>query len=197
MKEILASDDTQIQIARTVMSYKRFLFITRCLRFDDKNTREERRKVDKLAAIHDLFQAFVNNCKSSFNLGEYTTIDQMLHPFRGRCGFIQYIPNKPAKDGIKMFALCDAKSFYTSNLEIYCGKRPDGPFAVHQFSNWYCKASSRFDRKLKPEFDHRQLIHKRTTRRLFAHEKNNGFKNIKKKTKSKSQKNFCRTKIEK
>ena len=29
-----------------------------------------------------------------------------------------------------MFALCDAKSFYTSNLEIYCGKKPDGPFSA-------------------------------------------------------------------
>jgi len=129
VKEIFASDGTGIEIARAVMSYKRFLFITRCLRFDDKTTRVERRKVDKLAAIRDFFQAFVNNCKSSFNLGEYTTIDEMLHPFRGRCSFIQYIPSKPAKYGLKMFALCDAKTFYTSSLEIYCGKQPDGPFA--------------------------------------------------------------------
>ncbi|XP_077301051.1 piggyBac transposable element-derived protein 4 [Arctopsyche grandis] len=130
VKEIFASDGTGIEIARAVMSYKRFLFITRCLRFDDKNTRVERRKVDKLAAIRELFQAFVNNCKSSFNLSGYTTIDEMLHPFRGRCSFIQYIPSKPAKYGLKMFALCDAKSFYTSNLEIYCGIQPAGPFAA-------------------------------------------------------------------
>lgn len=125
VKEIFASASTGIQITRAVMSYKRFLFITRCLRFDDKKTRNERRKTDKLAAIRDFFGAFVDNCKSSFNLSEYTTIDEMLHPFRGRCSFI---PSKPAKYGVKIFALCDAKSFYTSNLEIYCGKQPDGPF---------------------------------------------------------------------
>lgn len=130
VKEIFSSDGTGIEIARAVMSYKRFLFITRCLRFDDKNTRVERRKFDKLAAIREFFQAFVNNCKSSFNLSEYTTIDEMLHPFRGRCSFIQYIPSKPSKYGVKMFALCDAKSFYTSNLEIYCGIQPNGPFAA-------------------------------------------------------------------
>ena len=130
VKEIFATDGTGIEITRAVMSYKRFLFIARCLRFDDKTTRIERRKVDKLAAIRDFFDAFVNNCKTSFNLSDYTTIDEMLHPFRGRCSFIQYIPSKPAKYGVKMFALCDAKSFYTSNLEIYCGKQPDGPFAV-------------------------------------------------------------------
>lgn len=29
-----------------------------------------------------------------------------------------------------MFALCDAKHFYTLNLEIYCGEQPDGKFAA-------------------------------------------------------------------
>ncbi|KAJ8932105.1 hypothetical protein NQ318_022242 [Aromia moschata] len=129
VKEIFANDGTGIQIVRAAMSYKRFLFITRCLRFDDKATRDERRRTDKLAAIRQ-FYPFVENCKSSFNLSQYTTIDEMLHPFRGRCSFVQYIPSKPAKYGIKMFALCDAESFYTSNIEIYCGKQPEGPYAV-------------------------------------------------------------------
>ncbi|KAJ8953375.1 hypothetical protein NQ318_023492 [Aromia moschata] len=71
-----------------------------------------------------------HHSNSSFNLSQYTTIDEMLHPFRGRCSFVQYIPSKPAKYGIKMFALCDAESFYTSNIEIYCGKQPEGPYAV-------------------------------------------------------------------
>ena len=89
VKDIFPSYGTRIEIAsHAVMSYKRFLFITRCLIFDDKNTRVERRKVNILAAIREFFQAFVNNCKLSFNLSESTTIDEMLHPFRGRCSFI-------------------------------------------------------------------------------------------------------------
>lgn len=43
-----------------------------------------------------------------------------------------YIPNKPAKYGIKIFALVDSIHFYTSNLEIYAGKQPDGPFSVDE-----------------------------------------------------------------
>jgi hypothetical protein len=37
---------------------------------------------------------------------------------------------KIAKYGVKIFALCDAKTFYCSNLEIYCAKQPPGPYDV-------------------------------------------------------------------
>lgn len=129
--ELWANDGTGIEIFRACMSYKRFLFILRVLRFDDITTRDERRKLDKLAPIRSLLEDFNNNCKKVYCLSEYMTIDEMLVPFRGRCGFIQYMPNKPAKYGIKIFALCDAKTFYTSNIEIYCGKQPDGPYALN------------------------------------------------------------------
>lgn len=46
-----------------IMSAKRFgfLFLIRCLRFDDRNTREKRREIDKLAAIRELFTFIVEN----------------------------------------------------------------------------------------------------------------------------------------
>ncbi|XP_060855594.1 piggyBac transposable element-derived protein 4-like [Metopolophium dirhodum] len=67
---------------------------------------------------------------ASYSPGEFTTIDEMLVAFRGRCGFIQYMDKKPAKYGLKMYALCDARTFYTYNLEIYCGKQDTGPFVT-------------------------------------------------------------------
>ena len=42
-----------------------------------------------------------------------------------RCPFRQYIPSKPAKYGIKIWAACDATSSYAWNLQVYTGK-PDG-----------------------------------------------------------------------
>ncbi|KAH1021576.1 hypothetical protein HUJ04_011072, partial [Dendroctonus ponderosae] len=41
-----------------------------------------------------------------------------------------YIPTKPNIYGIKIFALSDAKMFYTANMEVYVGQQPDGPFRV-------------------------------------------------------------------
>ncbi|GBP22160.1 hypothetical protein EVAR_10670_1 [Eumeta japonica] len=42
-------------------------------------------------------------------------IDEKLEEFRGRCSFRQYIPSKPNKYGIKIYALTDAKMFYMSD----------------------------------------------------------------------------------
>lgn len=130
IEELWNSDGTGLQILRAATSYRRFMFLVACFRFDDTISREERRKIDKLAPIRELFEAFVTNCKLNYNPSEFVTIDEMLHAFNGRCSFIQYIRSKPATCGIKMFAMCDAKTFYTSNLEVYVGKQPEGPYKV-------------------------------------------------------------------
>lgn len=39
-----------------------------------------------------------------------------------------YMPNKPNKYGIKIYALVDAKMFYCANMEIYVGKQHPGPY---------------------------------------------------------------------
>ncbi|XP_039288779.1 piggyBac transposable element-derived protein 4-like [Nilaparvata lugens] len=87
-------------------------------------------KTDKLAAIREIYESLNNNYQKSYCLSEFVTIDEMLHPFRGHCGFVMYMPNKPAKYGIKMYAICDAKTYYVSSFEIYCGTQPKGPFCI-------------------------------------------------------------------
>uniref|UniRef100_A0A1B6DW27 PiggyBac transposable element-derived protein domain-containing protein n=1 Tax=Clastoptera arizonana TaxID=38151 RepID=A0A1B6DW27_9HEMI len=128
VRELWAKDGTGIPIIRAAMNYKRFLFLLNCMRFDDKTTRDDRKKFDKLAPIRCVVDLFVKNCIDNYSTSEFVTIDEMLHRFRGRCSFVQYIPNKPAKYGLKMFALCDAKTFYCHNFEVYCGKQPQGPY---------------------------------------------------------------------
>lgn len=50
-----------------------------------------------MAAIRELFEALVENCKKTYIPNDCLTIDEMLIAFRGRCKFRQYIPSKPAK----------------------------------------------------------------------------------------------------
>lgn len=128
--DLWKTDGTSMEIFRLTMSLYRFRFLLAHIRFDDKESREERQKTDKLAPIRNLFDSFVSNCKRPYSLSEYTTIDEKLEAFRGNCRFRQYIPSKPNKYGIKIFALVDAKTFYTNNLEVYVGKQSPGPFEV-------------------------------------------------------------------
>lgn len=110
------------------MSEKRFRFLVRCIRFDDINNRNERREIDKLAPIREVFEHFIVNFQNNFIASKYLTVDEQLLAFRGRCPFKQYIPSKPAKYGLKVFALVDVKTAYTFNLEVYVGTQPEGPY---------------------------------------------------------------------
>ncbi|GBP25032.1 hypothetical protein EVAR_94327_1 [Eumeta japonica] len=78
--------------------------------------------------IRTFFEQFVRCCQETNILHEYMTAEEMRLAFRGRCPFRVYIPNKPAKDGIKILALVDARSFYIYNVEVYPGKQPSGPY---------------------------------------------------------------------
>lgn len=87
------------------MSEDRFSFILRHLRFDGADTRLARKEIDKFTTIREIFQMFTSNCKKSYSVSEFTTIDEMLLAFRGRCSFRQYMPMKPNKYGLKVYGL--------------------------------------------------------------------------------------------
>ncbi|XP_064096647.1 piggyBac transposable element-derived protein 4-like [Macrobrachium nipponense] len=107
---------------RSVMSERRFAFILRALRFDSLATREERVKTDKFAPIRSLWNQIIANCIANYEPSGQLTVDEQLLAFSGRCGFRMYIPNKPAKYGIKLVMACDAKTFYMCNAIPYLDK---------------------------------------------------------------------------
>ncbi|CAK1580633.1 unnamed protein product [Parnassius mnemosyne] len=96
------------------------------IRFDDAATRQARREVDAAAPITDLFDSFIFRCQAIYVIGSYTCIDEMLVAFRGRCWFKVFMPKKPAKYGIKIQCLTDARSGYLLNAYLYKGKDSDG-----------------------------------------------------------------------
>ena len=107
---------------------QRFKFLLRCLRFDNKSDREKRKKTDRLAPIREVFEMFADNCRNNYSISKYCKIDESLVPFQGRRPFRQFMQNKPAKYVIKVFCLVDSRMFYTSQMEIYAGKHPEGPY---------------------------------------------------------------------
>lgn len=105
------------------MSKNRFKSLLQFCRFDDKTTRENRLKEDKLAAIRDLGMMFLAQLRICYIPGESLTVDEQLIPSRGRCCFRLYIPSKLGKYGLKIFWCCDSTTAYPLNGKVYLGRQ--------------------------------------------------------------------------
>ncbi|KAL6487781.1 hypothetical protein MHYP_G00044070 [Metynnis hypsauchen] len=81
-----------------------------------EDTRHVRWRNDKLAAIRKIWDMWVERLPLMYNPGPEVTVDKRLVPFRGLCSFKVYIPSKPGKYGIKIWAACDARSSYAWNM---------------------------------------------------------------------------------
>lgn len=116
------SDNYGRKIFGQTMSRKKYKDILRYIRFDDRLTRSRRKLDDKFAPIRELWQKVMDNAQKCFYPYDHVTIDEQLFPCRARCAFIQYMPNKPSKFGIKFWLLCDSKTSYILQAYPYVGK---------------------------------------------------------------------------
>lgn len=126
MKSLFTKDECSRPIFRASMSIKRYEILIASLRFDDAQTRAQRKQGDKAAAISEIFNKIISNSQEAYCASEFVTVDEMLVPFRGRCGFRVYMPKKPKKYGMKVMCLTDSKTSYLVNAYIYTGKGSDG-----------------------------------------------------------------------
>ncbi|XP_049913866.1 piggyBac transposable element-derived protein 4-like [Epinephelus moara] len=118
-------------IFRATMSHKRFHLISRTLVFDDKQSRPRRRD-DRMAPFRKVWDMWTRRLPMLFNPDRDICVDEQLVPFRGRCSFRHYMPKKPAKYGIKIWANCDVKTSYAWRLQVYTGKAAGTPGEVNQ-----------------------------------------------------------------
>ena len=124
---------------KAAMSEVRFAFLLQCLRFDDFTTQNERQVIDKLAPIRRVWDKFIDNCKLHYRAHENLTVDEQLVGFRGRCPFRMYIPDKPAKYGIKLLMMNDSETKYMLNAIPYLGKDASVPKGGLQLGHMYTK----------------------------------------------------------
>ncbi|CAF2739808.1 unnamed protein product [Rotaria sp. Silwood2] len=94
-------------------------------RFDDKATREERKRTDKFAAIREIWTDFQDNLRTCYTSGSSLTIDEQLLGFRGKCPFRRYISKKPDKYGFKFWLCVDTNAYYVFNAFPYVGRQLD------------------------------------------------------------------------
>ena len=66
---------------------------------------------DKFACMRSFFESFNKNISKFHYPSSYLAVNKTLYPYRGRIGFKQYNPSKPAKYGLLYRSLCDATIF--------------------------------------------------------------------------------------
>ena len=137
--KILFANETGHPIFGATMSKDRFVFLTAHISFDDEETRNDRWKHDRFAAIRHLFESFNDNCSKHLVPSEYLTIDETLYPMRTQISFKQYNPDKPAKYGMLFKSLNDARYPFTYKSLVYAGKPEiidDAPYFITGTENY-------------------------------------------------------------
>ncbi|XP_055918320.1 piggyBac transposable element-derived protein 3-like [Eupeodes corollae] len=133
-----------LPIFRAAMSYKRFLALSRYIRFDDGRTREFRQRSDKAAPIRDIWNFLNENLAKNYEPHETITVDEQLFPYRGKTKFTQFIPSKPAKYGIKIWWAYDSKTKYPLEGKLYTGRGEGEERESNQGQNVLLQLANRY-----------------------------------------------------
>ena len=76
---------------------------------------------DALYKVRPMLEKLLQNFKCNYNLGRELSIDERMIGFKGRISFIQYMPKKPTKWGLKAYVLADSTTGYTYSWILYTG----------------------------------------------------------------------------
>ena len=108
----------------SIMKRDRFSLILRFLHLSDssKYIPKGQPGYDPLYKIRPFVDPLLKNFQSAYNLGREVSIHESMIGFKGRLHFIQYMPDKPTKWGMKAFVLADSKNGYSYNWRLYTGK---------------------------------------------------------------------------
>ncbi|XP_045105050.1 piggyBac transposable element-derived protein 4-like [Portunus trituberculatus] len=80
---------------------------------------------DRLYKIRPILSMLLEKIRMFFLPFQKVLVDESLVLFRGRLSFIQYIPSKRHRFGIKFFVICDCKTGYVLDFVVYTGTDVD------------------------------------------------------------------------
>lgn len=111
------------------MSRDRFFLLLKFLHFNDNLMQPGRNNpaYDRLFKLRKVVDMLQERFIHMFTPGANINIDEALYLWKGRLMFKQYIPNKPAKYGIKLYKLCDERG-YTWNFLVCTGSDKETPY---------------------------------------------------------------------
>jgi len=117
-----------VPVIMNTMSTHRFDQIRRFIHFVDNSTLKQKgqRGWNPLQKIKPFFDKMLKRFRLGYIIGQFMTVDESMIRYKGKqIKFVQYMPAKPIKHGIKMFCLCCAETGYMYGCWVYCGKDND------------------------------------------------------------------------
>ncbi|XP_068122239.1 piggyBac transposable element-derived protein 4-like [Hyperolius riggenbachi] len=111
-------------IYSAAMPRGQYTLLLRCLHFNNNEEQLHRDDpaFDQLFKLRPIIKYLNETFKEAYMPEQNLAIEESLVPFHGRLGIKQYIPNKRACYGIKVYKLCESGSGYTFTFKIYEGK---------------------------------------------------------------------------
>ena len=112
----------QVAVA-SVFSRNRFFQLLKYLHVSSPTAVPAREHPDyKLYRVKPLIDTLSRTFQEMYNPHREQSIDEAMVKYKGRIKFLQYMPMKPCKRGIKIWCRCDPHNGYLSQFEIYTGK---------------------------------------------------------------------------
>ena len=119
----------------SIMSSRRFELILKFFHLNDSETQPMREdpNFDKLYKVRPFLDIVLENFKSCYQPHQHISIDESVISYRGRLSFVQYLPKKPHKWGLKAWVLADSTNGYTWGWKLYTGK--EGGTTEHRLAH--------------------------------------------------------------
>ena len=115
---------TKIPAISDIMGLKRFETIKQFFHINNNTNMPKRTadNFDKLYKVRPLLDMLQTKCRKHPQ-EECHAVDEQIIPTKSRSGIRQYLPNKPHKWGIKVWARCGVSGMLY-DFEVYTGKAP-------------------------------------------------------------------------
>ena len=81
----------------------------------------EQPTTDKLQKIRPVLDRVVSNFMAAYIPTKDLSVDGSIISFKGRLSWVQYMPKKPHKWGLKAWVLADSTNGYAWNWQLYTG----------------------------------------------------------------------------
>ena len=123
------SPKTRIPVIADAMGVTRFEKLKRFFHCNDnaKMVPRENPNFDKLFKVRPVLNSVLNKCRK-LPQEEKHSVDEQIIPTKCRSGMRQYLPKKPNKWGIKVWARCGVSGM-VYDFEIYTGKSSTPPIS--------------------------------------------------------------------